>query len=68
MVHQDYKNDVHDEIQLEQEELTYSPPFSVSPSPCPVQTPGSLIEGEISTPEDDQTAEPFSDAGTLQEP
>ena len=64
-MHQDYENDVHDEVQLKQEEITYAPPFNVSTSPCPVQTSAPLIEEEISTPEDDQTAEPFGDAGTL---
>ena len=68
MLNQEYESDVHDEIQVEQEELSYAPPSTVSPSPSPVQQLTLPFEEEISTPKDDQTAESSGDTGKLQKP
>ena len=66
MLHQEYENDFHDQIQVEQKELAYAPPSTVCPSPSPVQLPAPLFEEEILTSKDDQTAESFGDTGKLQ--
>ena len=66
MLHQEYGNEVHDKVQVEQEELAHTPSSTVSPSSSPVQPPAPLFEEEISTSKEDQIAESFSDTGKLQ--
>ena len=66
MLHQEYENEVHDKVQVEQEELTHTSPSTVFLSSSPVQSPAPLFEEEISTLKDDQTAESFGDTGKLQ--
>ena len=68
VLHQEYENEVHDKVQVEQEELAHTPSSTVSPSSSPVQPPAPLFEQDISTSEDDQTSESFSDTGKLQKP
>ena len=68
MLNQEYESDVHDEIQVEQEELSYAPPSTVSPLPSPVQPSTFLFEEEVSTPKDDRTTEFFGDTGRPQKP
>ena len=65
MLHQEYENEVHDKVQVEQEELAHTPSSTVSPSSSPVQPPAPLFEEETSTSKEDQTAESFSDTGKL---
>ena len=68
MLHQEYENDFHDQIQIEQKELAHAPPSTVCPSPSPVQPPAPLFEEEIFTPKDDQTSESFGNTGKLKKP